>query len=287
MHRWGYAPTLDALASSLLGGSVAPADLASVLSPLGPVSAQGGFVFLRGREDLVDRSRRRVESHRAMNGEGRRIAAEFADDLSRACPFVECIALTGSLASGGYRTGDDIDFDLVVRAGTKYTSYLIANLIGLRYAWRHRHRGAEEVQRTPFLPKVTCINVVWPRDETVPFARQDEGLAFELARSVPLRGVARFRAMLDGNPWIAGYFPQLFGRAWTEDPAREPTALGRFLAAVGRHPRAMRALEALSFGVSWVLYRFVQGSRRGNPEAQARMEFLRRVKYPYEVFQET
>ncbi len=140
--------------------------------------------------------------------------------------------------------------------------------------------------RTPFLPKVTCINVVWPGDETVPFARQDEGLAFELARCLPLRGIARFRAMLESNPWIEEYFPQLYGRVWAEEPPREPTAAGRFLAAIGRHPRALRFLEALSFGVSWILYRFVQGSRRGDPEAEERMEFLRRVKYPYEVFQE-
>jgi hypothetical protein len=34
------------------------------------------------------------------------------------------------------------------------------------------------------------------------------------------------------------------------------------------------------------MYRSAQASRRANPKAVARMEFLRRVKYPYEVFQD-
>jgi hypothetical protein len=287
MHRWGYAPTLDLLASSLLGGSVTREELAVALSRSNPVRVEDGFAYLTAHGHLVGKSKKRVESHRVLNGEGQRIAAEFTRELVRLCPLVECVALTGSLASGGYRTGDDIDFDLFVRSGAKYTSYLISNLIGLRYAWRYRDRAPEEILRTPVLPKVTCINVVWPHDETVPFARRDEGLAFELARCVPMHGSVRFRQMLEDNPWIRAYFPQLYDRAWPEEESPEPNPLGRFLASVAKRPRLMRALEALSFGAFWILYRFVQGTRRKDPAARARMEFLRRVKYPYEVFEKT
>ncbi len=286
MHRWGYAPTVDVLASCLLGGSVSGEALASALASSDGAHVKEGFVFLPGNERLVRKSRERAESHRTLNGGGQRIAAEFTRDLVRACPFVECVALTGSLASGGYRTGDDIDFDLFVRPGTKYTSYLVANLIGLRYAWRYRHRAPEAVLRTPFLPKITCINVVWPGDATAPFARRDEGLAFELFRCQPLHGSRRFRAVLEDNPWLREYFPQLYERAWPEDAGPQPHPVGRFLEAFARSPRAVRALELLSKAFSWILYRVVQESRRGDPQARARMDFLRRVKYPYEVFQE-
>ncbi len=286
MHRWGYAPTLDVLASGLLGGTVSPAGLVSALVASGEVCLKDGFAFLAGNEPLIRKSQERTRSHRALNGEGQRIAAEFARDLVRLCPFAECVALTGSLASGGYRTGDDIDFDLFVRSGTKYTSYLVANLLGLRYAWTYRHRASKEVLRTPLLPKITCINVVWPDDETSPFVRQDEGLAFELFRCRPLYGSHRFRTVLEDNAWIRDYFPQMYERVWADEVREEPHPVGRFLATFARWPRALRALEFLSRRLSWVLYRFVQGSRRGDPEARARMEFLRRVKYPYEAFQE-
>jgi hypothetical protein len=35
-----------------------------------------------------------------------------------------------------------------------------------------------------------------------------------------------------------------------------------------------------------MLYTLVQASRKNDPVARARMEFLKTVKYPYEVFQD-
>ena len=125
---------------------------------------------------------------------------------------MEAIALTGSVASGGYRPGDDVDFDLFVRTGTKYICYLAATLVGLKYSWRYRSTDLDSLHRTPVLPKITCINVVWPTDQTRPFVRQDAALAFELRRCEPLIGWARFRKVLDDNPWIRGYFPQTYDK---------------------------------------------------------------------------
>ena len=221
-----------------------------------------------------------------LNGQARRIAREFSRDLVRLCPFVQCITLSGSAASGGYQVGDDIDFDIFVDSGTKYVSYLIAVLIGVKYSWRYRHAKANSFNRAPFLPKVTCINVVWPEDSTRPFARQDPDLAFELARCLPLYGADRFRTVLEANSWIRRYFPQLYRRTWKDEVLPQIHPIGRLLTFLARRPGVLRALESWSRKAAWLFYRFVQWSRRKNVEAKARIAFLRTVKWPYEVFQD-
>lgn len=286
MERWGYAPQLECLAEQLLGGRVSVENLRASIHSSPRIGTDRTFVYHRGREDLVRKSMERAASDQILNGKIRTIAKEFAKDLSRHCPFVECVALSGSAASGGFGPGDDIDFDLFVLPGTKYASYLLAILVGLKYSWRERRRELDEFYRTPLLPKVICINVVWPRDETQPFVRQDEGLAFELLRCVPLVGTGRYRDVLYDNPWLVGYLPQLFERDWSESFETPLSPIGRFLCSVGRRPRALRWFERLSRRIDWVLYHLVQASRAKNPAARERMDFLRRVKYPYEIFQD-
>lgn len=286
MHRWGYAPTVQALAEGLLGGRVKVDDLRHALEESENLCTQDGFACIREREGIIPRSRARVASNKNLNGEAHEIAIGFTRDLLRVCPFIESVALSGSVASGGYDRGDDIDFDLFVRSGTKYTCYLLATLVGLKYAWRYRRREVENVHRTPILPKLTCINVVWPADQTRPFARQDSGLAFELLQCQPIHGIARFHEVLEDNLWLRDYFPQLYERVWFDSISKEPGALERFLGAIGKRPRILRLLEVSSRRLAWIVYRFVQSAREGDPTARERMDFLRRVKFPYEVFQD-
>lgn len=286
MHRWGYAPTISALAHELLGGPVDGRRLADAIASSESMRRVGDFVCLRAWEHLVDPSRRRIVMNGLRNGEARAVAIEFARDLASVCPFVDAIALTGSVASGGYQPGDDIDFDLFVRDGTKYLCYLAATLVGLKYSWRYRRREQDPLHRTPVLPKVTCINVVWPADQTRPFVRRDTAMAFELFRAEPLLGSARFREVLADNPWIRRYFPQAYGRIVVDRVERPSGAMARLLSGIGRRPRLLRALEGASRRVAWVLYHFTQASRARDPRARERMAFLRRVKYPYEMFQD-
>lgn len=286
MHRWGYAPTLDVLARDLLGGTVSSEALAASIRFRRRIRMQDRLLYLEGRESLVERSIARLASNHMLNGRARDVAIAYVRDIARHCPFVECAALSGSVASGGFAAGDDVDFDLIVRPRTKYASYLIATLIGLRYSWKFRNVRMDGSYRTPFLPKITCINVVWSDDQTAPFLRQDASLAFELLRCEPLYGVERFVALLRANPWIHGFFPQAFGRRWKDVVREERSPIGASLAGLAGQPRILRLLEALSRKLAWAIYRFVQLSRSGNPAAAERLAFLRRVKFPYEVFQD-
>ncbi len=286
MHRWGYAPRIEALARQLIGGPASVEDVENATRASVLFRVENGFVALAGSEALLCLSRTRSDRNQLLNGEARSVAREFAQELTRLCPLVECVALSGSVASGGYVDGDDIDFDLFVKDETKYTVYLLANLLGLRYSLRYRKRHVDPQHRVFFLPKVICINVVWQSRETAPFRRQDAGLAFELLRCDPLLGQHRFDEVLADNPWIDGYLPQARTRRWSSVTPPQPNRVARLLSRVYARPRSRRLLERVCRGTSYAMYRLIRELRKPDAQARERMEFLSRAKYPYEVFQD-
>jgi hypothetical protein len=278
MHRWGYAPSVETLATELVGGTVPPSHILSSVDESSAMDLRDGFVYLEGNERLVAKSRARVTSHRVFNGEALLIAAEFARELVRDCPVVDCVALSGSAASGGYARGDDIDFDLFTRDGTKYLVYGVALALGLKFALRRwRSRGFR---------KLICINVIWTRSESRPFARQDEGLAFELLRCQPLVGGEVFRDVLGANGWTVQYFPQLHQKVLLENGRPSSSRIGHLISNLTRHPGLMAAANRTSRIVTRAAYEIAHLLRGRDPIALARIQFLQRVKYPYEVFQD-
>ncbi|MFQ5946526.1 MAG: hypothetical protein ACE5NC_09820 [Anaerolineae bacterium] len=284
---WGHAATVEQLARHLVGGAAEPEALRRILQDSDGLTVQDGFVALRDGGVLIAKTRRRMAAHADLQAVYLSLAREYSTQLLQWCPFLQCIALTGSLASGGFQEGDDVDFDLFVESGTKYTTYLIGTLLGVRYAWRFRHRETDPRHATPLLPKVTCVNVVWREHETRPFLRTDENMAYELLRCRPLFGAPRFLEVLQDNAWLQDHFPQIYAQTWSDEVTDgQLNPVGRFLRSLSTWPRLLRAVEVLSRGLAWSLYRVVQWSRRNNPEALAHIEFLHQVKHPYEVFQD-
>lgn len=278
MHRWGYAPTVKTLAEELIGGAAPPERLADALGASGRVIHRDGFVCIPGQDGLIEKSRVRVRTDRLVNGEARSIAEDFARGLARACPFVDCIALSGSVSSGGYVPSDDIDLDLFVPDGAKYLTYAVALALGLRFALRHRGLG-------PFR-KIICINVVWTRAQTTPFVRNDVALAFELLHCRPIVGAAHFREVIERNGWIAAYFPQVAMASSNELPWPRPSSPGRILDWIASHRRLLAVADRVCRIASFVVYATAHWLRRHDAEARERLEFLQRAKYPYEVFQD-
>src|SRR6266540_1019102 len=127
------------------------------------------------------------------------------------------------------------------------------------------------------VPKVTCVNVVWQESDCRPFARQDELLAFELLRSVPIAGTAHYATTLRANPWLSLHFPQIFERV-DADRVRTPppSSLARVQRRVARSPRGRRALDRVARGIAAALHAVVRLSRERDPAAVARHAFLRR-----------
>ncbi len=277
-HRWGYAPTIEALSKDLLGGSENPGDIAAMVESNPRIRVHEGFVCISGHESLIEKSRPRVTINRSANGAAHTIALEFAESLLRTCPLVDCVGLSGSAATGGYIPADDVDLDLFVRDDTKYLTYAVALALGFLVSLRAWKSGR--------LRKVICINVIWTRTQTQPFARDDEALAFELLHCQPVFGERHFHQVISSNPWILRLFPQLDREAMTDHRFPEPNARGRIVAWIGRHPTMLTISDRLGRFASQATYSFVHWMKRKDTQAMERLAFLRRVKFPYEFFQD-
>jgi len=286
-NRWGYGLAAEELPRLLYGGPEADGEVAATLGASPAVAYRDGFATLRERDDLIAKSVARRASNGALSALYFGIAEDFARDLLRHSPFVRAIAVSGSTASGGLEAGDDIDFNLFAEDGTKYAVYLTALLLGIKYSLRHGRRFARGASFLGLLRKVTCVNVVWTDSECGPFVRQDEFLGFELLRSIPIAGNAHFARTLRANRWITHHFPQIFDRVHADRVvAPPPSLLARLQRGIARSPRGRRLLDRAARGVAAALHRVVDLARERDPEATARTAFLRRVKFPYDVFQD-
>ena len=278
MHRWGYAPTVETLADELMGGPVPTGQLRDAITASGSLVLIDGFVCARGKETLLGISRDRERTNRLVNGTAKAIAQEFANALIRACPFVDCVALSGSVASGGYVPSDDIDFDLFVHDGTKYLTYAVSLALGLAFSIRYANGGP--------LRKIICINVIWTRKQAFLFVRNDADLAFELLHCKPIFGAPYFQQVIRRNDWISRFFPQVAANLGPEVAHPNPSFTGRCLGWIVTHPRILGLVERAGRGLSFVVYQAVHWLRRHDLEAMDRLAFLQRAKYPYEVFQD-
>lgn len=285
--RWGYGLSVDQLARLLYGGSARREIVARSLSATPGIAREDGFVTVAGREDLLRKSVNRHRSNGVLAEAYHRIACEFARDLLRHSPFVRAVALSGSTASGGLVAGDDIDLNLFVDDGTKYIVYLTALFLGVKYSIRHRSRFARGSAFFGLVPKVACVNVVWTDGNSRPFVRQDEFLAFELLRSRAIAGADYYRVVLAANPWLEEHFPQVFDDV-PDGPVSvpSPSPVHRLQRWLTRSPTRRRRFDRSCRAVAGVLHRIVDLSRERDPAAMERLRFLRRVKFPYDVFQD-
>ena len=286
-NRWGYGLAGDDVAKLLYGGPAEGADVAHALASSRAIVFREGIATLSGQEELIEKglSRRRSNDGLATLYFG--IAEDFARDLLRHSPFVRAIAVSGSTASGGLEAGDDVDFNLFAEDGTKYIVYLMAVLLGVKYSLLHRQRFRRGTSLLGILRKVTCVNVVFTESHSRPFVRQDEFLAFELLRSIPIAGTVDFARTLESNPWLRIPFPQIFSRVFADRVGPQPhSLLGKVQRGIASSPAGRRLLDLACRGIAAAIHRVVRLSRERDPEAIARLAFLRRVKFPYDVFQD-
>lgn len=255
-----------------------PHELRDSILSSGKLTLSERFVCMPGQEHLLAKSRDRERTNRLVNRQAKTIAEDFARDLVRLCPFVDCVALSGSASSGGYVPTDDIDFDIFVPDGTKYLTYALALSLGLRFSL---------LSRTGCLPrKIICINVIWTRGQVAPFVRKDSDLAFELLHCRPLVGGDRFREIVRRNEWIARFFPQVGEKPTSDLPLPEPSLLGKLLGGIARRPKLLSTAEKVGRILSFAAYRGFHWLQRNDRESVQRLAFLQRVKFPYEVFQD-
>jgi hypothetical protein len=215
-----YPLTPEQVGASLVG---AAADEAAVLacyrsSPWlqAVVEYAEGFLFLRGRRDVVAERRAREIRTRALVTRHRRVLRIIC-----ALPFVRLVALSGSAAHGN--VGPDGDLDLfVVTAGARVWSVTLAivaitRLLGCR--------------------KAVCANYV-VSERALACDPADLFTANQILHLRVLAGEPLFGAVMAANPFVAAYYP-----GWRRVPRTVP----------GFEPsRAVRvARRVVEWALSW------------------------------------
>jgi predicted nucleotidyltransferase len=275
----GYAVTPTRLAE-LSGAS--ERDVLGAARPAGRLRLVDGRVVPADSAHLAAPSRARQAEHDAHAPRALAIAEAYADALRRRCPWVRAVLACGSLASGGYGPGDDVDVSLVVEDGAKHLAYVAALAIALPFAWRHRGaRSARSPERDlPLVPKLVCVNVVWTMGETAPFARSDDRMALELRLQRPLRGAGAWREVAERN---AALFGRAIPAACPDDPPAPPSRVARLLRALAASPRRRRALDAAAYAIARAAHALVRVARWRKPAVRARVARLEATKHPYAI----
>ncbi len=191
--------------------------------------------------------------------------------------------LAGSLASGGFQEGDDIDLDLVVEDHTKYATYVLALLVSLPYAWRHRDREPPDEAWTPLLPKLVCLNVIWETSQAQDFQRTDAAMGMEIALSRSLAGHARFRHHLANNQQLLAHFPQLVDHEPMADLDPEPSRTGRFLDGLLSVSGIRRLVDGVCYHGVRALHALIRFARKRAPQAREHVERMKELKRPYAI----
>jgi len=239
------------------------------------------MVCLPGNQHLLKETVRRSEANSKHAAAYLDLALKYSRELASHCQFMLATAAAGSISTNGVDIGDDVDLNLIVEDGTKYVAYLASLLLGLKYSLRYG-----EILGNGGLKKLICVNVIWTISDTSPFLRQDDSLAFELMLSEPLLGSDEFRRVLDRNEWVREAFPQAYRDGGEELPRPQPSAVGRALGAFLAHPCLRAVADKACRFIAWSVYTIYHWIRRNDREARARLELVKRLKYPYEVFQD-
>ena len=272
----GYGLTLRKLSKGLIGGPIGIDHIRRAVAASDKFSFDGAFVCVPGSGNVFKCHDRR-KSNRTLGPVYLKIAKEYVSELSRLCPWVECIMLSGSAASGGIALGDDLDFDIVTKDGTKFITYLLALALGLKYSIKNKTLFKDRY--FGFLPKVVCVNVVWEKRQVLPFVRQDEQMAYELMISKVMFNQRFHAKMIRRNLWLKDYFPQLLDRT-LQDP--DLVEHRERIASVKR-PRIMNIVASK---LLQSLYQIIKLSRKNELEKLRRMEFVEAKKRPYGLFDE-
>jgi hypothetical protein len=140
---------------------------------------------------------------------------------------------------------------------------------------RYRGKPVDDLTRRPIAPRLMTANLILERSQCRPLVRQDEDMAFELLMSETVFGGEELAGIVRANPGLVEHLPQLALRAApveVEVPRRLPRAL---------YPRL---LDHPARWIGRAAWRYMQWTRRGKPDALARVAYVRATMRPYTLF---
>lgn len=275
LERRGYALPPGRLGDLCLEGPLTPDQVVRAVSASAALTLRGSLVLTREQAARAPVIAARAASHREHAAPYLDITRRFVRRFVRANPYVLGVAIAGSLASGGFAAADDVDLNLIVEDGRRHLAYVALNAFGLGHALLHRGKPVDALSRRPLAPRLMTANLILERSQCFPLARQDADMAYEVLVGQPVYGAAVWRAVVDANPGLTGHFPQLDATVWEDDGLVGPSVPGWvFPRAADRPARALGR-------AAW---RWMQWTRRHEPEALARVAYVRRTMRPYALF---
>lgn len=276
LRRRGYALSPRRLGELCLGGPVSEAEVRWAVAASPALATLEDLVIERSASAAVGRIRSRALGHGPEAEPYLRMTAGFVRALVAFAPFIRSVSIAGSLASGGFRSSDDVDLNLIVDDGHRHLAYVAVNALGVAHALAHRGKPVDDLTRRPVAPRLMTANLILDSSQCFPLQRQDEDMAFELLMSEPVFGVEHVHALIDENQRLLDYFPQLATKSASlliDAPARR---LPRIL-----FPAALDGAARVLGATAW---RYMQWTRRHRPAALARVAYVRSTMRPYTLF---
>src|SRR6266513_2366746 len=212
LRRRGYALNPSRLGDICLGGHVSELEVRWAAAAAPDLAIAEDLVVERNAVAHAGAIRARAASHPTESVPYLALTRGFVRTLVAAAPFVRSVSIAGSLASGGFRSSDDVDLNLIVDDGHRHLAYVVVNLLGLVHAMRHRGKPVDDLTRRPIAPRLMTANLILERSQCLPLERQDEDMAFEFLMGEPVFGLEAINEVVHANPALLDHFPQLAAR---------------------------------------------------------------------------
>jgi hypothetical protein len=184
-----YPLTVAQLRQTLIESSLTPSEIELVYarseSLQEMIEHRQGFFFPRDRRDLVCERRQREARSRVFLDRHRRLLSVIC-----ALPYVEMVALSGSIAHLNLDGAGDLDLFIVTRGRHVWSVTVAVVLL------------AKLLRRRP----TTCANFVLA-DSALALDQQDLFSASQIIHLKPLVGGEMYRRFVAANPFVSRFYP--------------------------------------------------------------------------------
>lgn len=195
-----YPLTLAQLRQTLIESSLTPSEIEAIYARSETLQTmiehREGFFFPRDQRDLVSERRRREARSRIFLDRHRRLLS-----IVCALPYVEMVALSGSIAHLNLDGAGDLDLFIVTR-GRRVWSVTIAVVLIAKLLRRRQ---------------TTCANFVLA-DSALVLDQQDLFSASQIIHLKPLVGQEIYGRFVAANPFVSRFYPNFRVRPVTRRP---------------------------------------------------------------------
>ena len=190
---FSYPLTLDELSVFLIGKKLIKSSLKKEIKKYSFIEQKDEYYFLAGREELVPLRKMRDE----ISNEKKLKAANMVRLLSK-IPTIEAIALSGSVACGNARPGDDIDLFFITRKNSVWISRFFVYFL---------LKVTDSIRNDTLTSDRFCPNMFVDEDMLL-IKTQNLYIASEITHLIPLfERKSAFFEFIAQNDWILKFFP--------------------------------------------------------------------------------